>query len=69
MKMSEMNDVDILMKMFIMVHGEEPNNFHYETFFDDHGNAAGIEVSGGEYVCWSKSKLDILFDYIVLLES
>ena len=58
-----MTDEEKLEKMFTEVHGEMTGSCRTEVYHEDY-EPEGIHVMKDGNVCWSKSKTDILFDYI-----
>jgi hypothetical protein len=58
-----MTDEEKLEKMFTEVHGEMTGSCSIEVSYNDY-EPDGIHVMKDGNVCWSKSKIDILFDYI-----
>ncbi|AGN51556.1 hypothetical protein VPLG_00117 [Vibrio phage eugene 12A10] len=66
-----MNDEEKLKKMFMAVHGDIDANRSScylrvveSEEYDTYGEPAAIEVCKDGSVCWTKTKTDILFDYI-----
>mgnify|MGYP000043759767 FL=1 len=60
-----MNDEDKLLKMFIAVHGEPTCSCYLEVQEDDEFiTPIGISMMKDGHVCWTTSKVDILFDYL-----
>lgn len=60
-----MTDEDKLEKMFTEVHGEMTGSCSIEVYYtEDTYEPDGINVIKDGDLCWSKTKTDILFDYI-----
>lgn len=57
---------EAMMKMFTEVQGEITGSCYTTIDTDDEGDATGINVMKDGNLCWHKSKVDILFDYIAL---
>lgn len=56
-----------LQKMFNYVNGDidaDSSSCRTRLWSDEYGDVHGIEVVKDGYLCWSKTKNDILFDYI-----
>ena len=60
-----MNDEDKLLKMFIAVHGEPTGSCYLEVQEDEEFIIpVGISMMKDGHLCWTVSKVDILFDYL-----
>lgn len=66
-----MTEEEKLKKMFIAVHGDIDNDSsscYLEIIesedYDNYGDTIGVSLCKDGHVCWSKTKVDILFDYI-----
>ena len=59
-----MNDEEKLLWMFAEVYGEITGSCYREVIMDDSEEPLGISVMKNGNLCWYKSKLDIVFDYL-----
>ena len=62
-----MDDVDKLLWMFKEVHGdidEDKGQCYTEVVIDDEASPIAVDVMKGGNLCWRKTKLDIVFDYL-----
>lgn len=64
-----MNEEEKLLWMFEQVHGKEEfgKAFSPEIYYDSDDyleDPAGVHLMKHGNVCWSKSKLDLVFDYL-----
>lgn len=61
-----MNDDQKLLWMFTEVHGEIKGSCYTEIVYDnDYGDTPiGINVMKDGNLCWYRSKLDIIFEYL-----
>jgi hypothetical protein len=59
-----MSDDEKLMWMFTQVHGEIKGKCYTELTYDDEENPIGVSVMKDGNLCWYKSKLDIVFEYL-----
>ena len=55
-----------LLAMFAYVNGEMSGSCYLKTMVGDDQESTGIAVMKDGNECWSKSKLDILCEYIAL---
>ncbi len=57
-----------LIKLFKEVHGDidaDRSSCYTEIETDDHGKEAAVNVMKDGNLCWSATKLDLVFDYIM----
>jgi hypothetical protein len=59
-----MSDEDKLLWMFEQVHGTITGSCYTEIDRDDSEDPIGISVMKDGNLCWYKTKLDIVFDYL-----
>ena len=61
-----MNDTCKLLWMFEQVHGWQgkSGSCYTEVVEDDDGNAVVVEVRKNGNLCWSDTKLDLVFKYL-----
>jgi len=61
----EMADEEKILWMFEEVHGEMTGSCYTEVEYDDFGKAIEVSVMKGGNVCWSESKADLVFSYLI----
>lgn len=59
-----MNADDKLLWMFTEVHGQITGRCYVELVSDEGGNPIAVDVMKDGHVCWSATKVDLMFDYI-----
>lgn len=59
-----MGDDEKMIWMFKEVHGELTGSCYLEVVDDLDGEPARIEVMKDGNLCWSKTKTDLVFDYL-----
>jgi hypothetical protein len=59
-----MNDEQKLMWMFEQVHGKITGACYTELVLDDGENPIAVEVRKNGNLCWTATKLDLVFDYL-----
>ena len=59
-----MSDDKKLMWLFEQVHGRITGRCYTEVELDDNQDPVGVSVMKDGNLCWYKSKLDIVFDYL-----
>lgn len=59
-----MNDEDKLLWMFKEVHGEITGACYIEVECDDMGDPIAVHCMKDGNLCWTKTKLDLVFEYL-----
>lgn len=61
-----MNDDEKLLWMFEQVHGfrDASGQCYTELEYDDSMNAVAVNVMKNNNLCWTATKLDLVFDYL-----
>ncbi len=60
-----MNDSEKIMWMFEQVHGKITGNCYTEIVLDEDGyTPIAVDVMKDGNLCWSATKVDLMFDYL-----
>ena len=62
--MGDMSDEDVMLRMFAEVYGAVAGSCYTDFDYDEDDKLIGISVMKDSNACWSKTKTDIVFDYI-----
>ena len=58
-----MQDKEKILWMFTQVHGEITGKCYIQIEEDD-GNVIGISVMKDNNLCWTRTKVDLIFEYL-----
>lgn len=63
-----MTDEEKMLWMFKKVHGEDTGSCQAEIFIDEDypHDLLGVNLMKDECICWTKLKVDIVFDYLTM---
>lgn len=61
-----MDDEEKMLWMFTKLYGELTGACYAEVELDDQGDATAVNCMKNGMLCWRKSKVDIVFDYLTV---
>ena len=59
-----MDDEVKILWMFKQVYGEDKGATYAEVYYNDYCEVAGVNLMKHGNVCWGRSKLDLVFDFL-----